>query len=98
MDRISAIAALRSREQALKNLGVRSLYLFGSTLRNEANSKSDLDLFIDHDEGGDFSLFDLLEIKYFLEDGIHVPVDIMTRRSLHPVLKDEIIAEAERVF
>ncbi|MBF0355249.1 MAG: nucleotidyltransferase domain-containing protein [Alphaproteobacteria bacterium] len=98
MDRKKAISELKSRELRLRELGVLSLYLFGSTARGDALPGSDVDLFIDHEETDMFSLFDLLEIKYFLEDSIHAPIDIMTRRSIHPVLKESILAEAERVF
>ncbi|MFM7408024.1 MAG: nucleotidyltransferase family protein [Cuspidothrix sp.] len=35
---------LRTHQQELKDLGVRSLELFGSVARNEAHSDSDVDL------------------------------------------------------
>jgi predicted nucleotidyltransferase len=51
MDRATAMAALRTRETELKRLGIHRLYLFGSTVRDEAGSESDVDLFFDHPEG-----------------------------------------------
>jgi predicted nucleotidyltransferase len=47
MDRIEAIASLTHYAQAIKAMGATSLYVFGSTARDEATKVSDLDLFID---------------------------------------------------
>ena len=57
MERDQAIARLREHEAELKKLGVESLYLFGSTARDEAGPDSDIDLFFDYQEGK-FGLFD----------------------------------------
>jgi uncharacterized protein len=98
MTRQDAIAALREQASAVKALGATELYLFGSTARDEAGSESDLDLFIDYDRGGRFSLVGLVGIKQFLERRLGVHVDVTTRDSLDPLLKDRIEASAERVF
>jgi predicted nucleotidyltransferase len=49
MKRDEAIAKLRQHETDLRQMGVESLYLFGSTARGEARSDSDVDLFFDYD-------------------------------------------------
>ena len=56
------------------------------------------DLFIDHDPTGRFSLIDLVGIKQFLEENLSVAVDVTTRSSLHPMLRDDIEQSAVRVF
>jgi predicted nucleotidyltransferase len=48
-------AQLRALAKGLREHGATSLYLFGSTSRNEARSGSDLDLFIDYDPRGSFN-------------------------------------------
>jgi predicted nucleotidyltransferase len=48
MRRNDAIRALQGQTEAIRALGATSLYLFGSTARDRAGSKSDLDLFIDY--------------------------------------------------
>jgi uncharacterized protein len=98
MKREDAIAALKGQVAAVKALGATALYLFGSTLRDEATSASDLDLFIDYDGGSQFSLVDLVGIKQLLERRLGVPVDLTTRDSLDPLLRNRIEASAERVF
>ena len=62
MDRASAIAALKSHQSELERLGVEHLYLFGSTVRDEAREDSDVDLFFDHPEGS-LGLFALIDVK-----------------------------------
>ncbi|HZS82417.1 MAG TPA: nucleotidyltransferase family protein [Stellaceae bacterium] len=98
MTKREAIDGLRRHADAIKALGVTSLYLFGSTLRGEARSTSDLDLFVEYDAVGKFSLIELVAVKQLLEARLGHPVDVTTRDSLHPVLREEIERTAERVF
>lgn len=98
MNREIAIASLRERAPALRAMGASALYLFGSTGRGEAGPASDIDLFIEHDGGGKFSLFDLAGIKLFLEAELGLDVDVTTRDGLHPMLRPDIEREAVRVF
>jgi len=97
MTRQAAITALREQAGAVKALGATGLYLFGSTARDEATAPRDLDLFIDCDRGSRFSLVELIGIKQLLERRLGVPVDLTTRDSLDPLLKDRIESSAERV-
>ena len=98
MNRMDAIDRLRDSADAVRTLGATSLYLFGSTVRDEARSDSDLDLFIDYDPGSRFNAFDLVGIKLLLEDRLGAAIDITTRDGLHPRLRDRIEASAIRVF
>lgn len=90
----------RLSEQAdtIRAMGATSLYLFGSASRDEATDQSDIDLFIDYDETRRFSLIDLVGMKQHLEEAMSTDVDITTRDSLHPMLKETIERSAIRVF
>jgi predicted nucleotidyltransferase len=98
MNRREAITKLKSCAEAVKARGATSLYLFGSAARDEAKAESDLDLFIDYDSNKKFSLVDLVSIKLMLEDALGVEVDVTTRDSLHPMLREQIELSAVRVF
>jgi uncharacterized protein len=98
MNRNEAIATLKRHADAVKARGATSLYLFGSAARDEARRDSDLDLFIDYDPNQKFSLVDLVGIKLFLQDVLGVEVDVTTRDSLHPMLREDIERSAVRVF
>jgi predicted nucleotidyltransferase len=98
MNRQEAISNLKRHAEGVKALGATSLYLFGSVARDEAKARSDLDLFIDYDPQGKFSLFELVGIKLLLEQQLGVRVDVTTRDSLHPLLRTAIEQSAVRVF
>lgn len=98
MKRARAIAELQREANAVKAFGATELYLFGSTVRDSAADTSDLDLFVDYDRSGRFSLIELAGIKQLLEGRLGVAVDVTTRDSLDPLLRDRIEASAERVF
>jgi len=98
MKKAAAIAGLKAREQAIRALGATSLFLFGSTARDEAEPGSDLDIFIEYDPAKKFSLLDLAGIKVLIEDEVGAEVDITTRDSLHPLLRRRIEDSAIRIF
>jgi len=98
MRKRQAVTALLDQVDAVKALGATSLYLFGSTARDDAGPASDIDLFVDYDEASRFSLIELVGIKQLLEQRLGVPVDVTTRDSLDPLLRDRIEASAERIF
>jgi len=93
-----AITKLRRHADAVKALGATSLYLFGSVARDEARTRSDLDLFIEYDPESKFSLLELVGIKLLLEEKLGVQVDVTTRDSLNPMLRADTQQSAVRVF
>ncbi len=97
MERSEAIARLREHEAELKRLGVLHLYLFGSTARGDARDDSDVDLFFDYEEGK-FGLFELMDVKDAAARILDRKTDIMTRDSIHRVLRERIEATAVPVF
>ena len=97
MRRDAAIAQLKEHEAELRQLGLEHLYLFGSTARDEAHAGSDVDLFFDHREGS-LGLYELMDVKDATARILGCKVDIMTRRSLHRVLRERIEAAALQVF
>ena len=97
MERDEVISRLKQHEADLRRLGVEHLYLFGSTVRAEARADSDVDLFFDYPRGK-FGLYELMDVKTLASSILGRKTDIMTRDSLHPVLRQRIEATALRVF
>jgi predicted nucleotidyltransferase len=97
MQRDEVIAKLKQHEAELRRLGVEHLYLFGSTARGEAREDSDVDLFFDY-ERGKLGLFELMDVKEETSRILGRKADIMTRDSLHKVLRSRIEASALQVF
>ncbi len=75
----------------LRRNGVKRASFFGSIVRGEMTEDSDVDLLIEFE--GKKSLLDLAHLKNELEDSINRRVDLLTYKSLHPRLKDRILAE-----
>jgi predicted nucleotidyltransferase len=97
MSRTDIIAALRERASEIRSLGATSLYLFGSTARNEATDRSDVDLFVDYDPDR-FSFVELIRLRERVSDILGRPADLTTREGLHPLLRPKIEAEAIKVL
>ena len=97
MNRSAAVTRLKRHEAELRQLGVKHLFLFGSTARDEARDDSDVDLFFDH-ERCQLGLFQLMDVKEFASRILGCKTEIMTRASLHPVLRERIEPSALRVF
>jgi len=95
--REATVALLKRHEAELRRLGVLHLYLFGSTARDEAGAASDVDLFFDY-ERGRFGLYELMDVRDFATRLLGRNADVMTRDSLHPMVRSGIEAEAVRVF
>ncbi|EJW10810.1 DNA polymerase [Rhodovulum sp. PH10] len=98
MERAEAIARLTEVGDVVRARGATSLWLFGATARDEATAGSDLDLFIDYDPAKKFSLVDLVGLEESIESRLGTRVDLPTRDSLHPRLRDDIVRSAVRVL
>ncbi|MCK4780214.1 MAG: nucleotidyltransferase family protein [Candidatus Lokiarchaeota archaeon] len=75
----------------LKKYEVKRASLFGSIVRGEMTSESDLDLLVEFK--GKKSLLDLAGLKIELEEKLKCKVDVLTYDSLHPLLKKQILTE-----
>jgi predicted nucleotidyltransferase len=97
MNRAEVIRVLKRHEAELKKLGVEHLFLFGSVARDDAKDDSDIDLFFDHARG-QLGPYELMDVKERAQEILGRSTDIMTRASLHPVLRERIEKTALRVF
>jgi len=72
--------------------GVTSIGVFGSYARGEESPGSDIDLMVEFDRPIGWELVDLAD---YLESILHHRVDLVIRRSLHPLIRDAILAEVQ---
>ncbi|HLD72485.1 MAG TPA: nucleotidyltransferase family protein [Candidatus Nanoarchaeia archaeon] len=70
--------------------------IFGSYARGKQKKGSDVDILIKFK--GDVSLLKIIGIEYELKEKIGKKVDLITYRSLHPLLKDRILREEVRIL
>jgi predicted nucleotidyltransferase len=96
MNREEVLQILRTHQQELQNLGVKSLELFGSVARNEARSDSDVDLLAELSES--MSLFQFIEAKLYIQDLLKCPVDMGIKDALREHLRQPILEDIVYVF
>ena len=82
--------------EVLKKYSVKKAALFGSIVRGEATEDSDIDLLIEFE--GEKSLLDLVGLKLELQELLGREVDIITYKSIHPLLKERILNEQEVIL
>ena len=75
---------------------VKKAALFGSIVRGETTKDSDIDLLIEFK--GKKSLFDLAGLKLELQELLRRKVDVVTYKSLHPLLKERILSEEKVIL
>ncbi|OIP85251.1 hypothetical protein AUK04_01355 [Candidatus Roizmanbacteria bacterium CG2_30_33_16] len=80
----------------LKKYGVSRASLFGSFARGEQNNKSDIDILIEPAKGT--TLFDMAGMQIDLQDRLKKPVDLITYRSINPMLKDYILRDEKVIY
>ncbi len=77
---------------------VREFALFGSVLRDDFTPESDVDVLIDFLPQTRVTFFDLSHFKDELEEMFHREVDLVTKRSLHPVIASDVLASREVLY
>ncbi len=70
-------------EQICKSNQVKSLFAFGSVLRNDFNENSDIDLIVDFEEKDPFKYTDLyFSLKNSLENALKRQIDLIEERGI----------------
>ncbi|MGB3492909.1 MAG: nucleotidyltransferase family protein [Elainellaceae cyanobacterium] len=96
MRREEACQLVRSHQQELQQLGVKSLDIFGSVARDQANPQSDVDILVELDISIGF--FEFFQIQHYLEDLLQCSVDLGTTDALKDHLRQPILEDAIHVF
>lgn len=87
---------LKSHKRSIGKLGANTLAIFGSVATNKSKKNSDVDILIEFDAKK--GLFAFIHLKNYLEDILHCDVDLVTKKGLHPALKERILCEARKIF
>jgi len=93
--RDEVIAIINAHREELQAMGVKSLELFGSVARNEANADSDVDFLVEFDRPVGLKFF---EVQHFLEDLLGCPVDLGSRTALKEHLREPVLEDVIHAF
>lgn len=80
----------------LKKYGISRASLFGSVVRGDTHKNSDVDILVELPKG--MSLFGFVDLKMDLEKNLKKEVDLVTYRSIHPLLKNRILKEQKIIY
>lgn len=87
---------LDAREEVLAlahRHGARNLRIYGSVACGQDRPGSDLDLLVDLERG--CSLLEVIALRQELEALLNCQVDLAEAEQLHPLIRDQIIAQAK---
>jgi len=81
-----------SKPTLKKKFKVKEIGIFGSYVRGEHTSKSDIDILVDFEKEG--KTFDnYMNLKYYLVELLGLDVDLIMKGALKKELKGEILRE-----
>jgi len=93
MTRDRILTLLQQHANALKDIGIARIGLFGSYSRNQATKTSDIDLVLEFLPGKkNFDTY--MQACRLLESLFDIPLDIVTKESISPYLLPSIEREA----
>jgi uncharacterized protein len=77
---------------------VHRLSVFGSAGRNEFQADSDIDLLVEFDAQASIGLIEYARTRQELQDLLGREIDLVTKHSLRPELRDSILATAAVLY
>ena len=75
--------------------GCRNIRVFGSVATGENRPDSDVDFLVDLEPGR--TIFDLAGFLGDVRDLLGTEIDVVESRSIHPYIRDRVLAEAIRL-
>ena len=83
---------LKAHKQEMnETFGVMKIGLFGSYVRDEQNSNSDIDIAVEIESNNKFRSF--FGLKHYLEDNLGQSVDLGIESTLKPVARETIMRD-----
>ena len=76
--------------------GIKKIMVFGSYLRDEATTKSDIDIIVEFPE--DISLLDHIRIEYELSEKLDMKIDLLSQNGISPYMKEQIMKEVIVIY
>jgi predicted nucleotidyltransferase len=80
----------------LKKNDVVQAGIFGSYAHGKQRKKSDVDILIQYNKSK--SLFDLVRLEAELENKLKKKVDLLTYKSIHPLIKERVLNEEVKIL
>jgi hypothetical protein len=77
---------------------IKKFAFFGSILRDDFRSDSDIDILVDLEPGAPIGLFEMADMELQLSDMAGRKVDLRTPQDLSKYFRDKVVKEAEVLY
>jgi predicted nucleotidyltransferase len=78
---------------------INELSVFGSSLRDDFNKNSDIDILVSFEKNSNITLFDIMELEKEFSDLLNREVDIVEKEALkNPIRKNRILSTREIIY
>ena len=84
-----------NRDFLEKEYKIKQIGIFGSTGRGDERKDSDVDVVVDFSEPMGF--FKFIRLEGYLSSILSKRVDLISKKALKPIIKDDILKEVEYV-
>jgi predicted nucleotidyltransferase len=88
------LISLRTR---FNELGIDQAGIFGSVVRGDYNSHSDVDILLRLKSDSKLTLFSLIELEQYISELLERDVDLMLEKDLRPEIHKNVIKEVKLV-
>ncbi|MGD0868742.1 MAG: nucleotidyltransferase domain-containing protein [Bryobacteraceae bacterium] len=92
------LQTLRTHQNELRLLGVSHAAVFGSVARGEASANSDIDVLVELDEDRPMGVFEYARLKLYINQLLDGAGDVVNRRTLKPLLRENILRDSIHAF
>lgn len=83
---------------AFQRYGVSYAALFGSRAFGDNRPESDYDILVEFFPDSKTTLLGMIELKQYLEDLLGADVDLVTKRSISPYLRESILSSVQPLY
>jgi predicted nucleotidyltransferase len=78
---------------------INELSIFGSSLRDDFNKNSDIDILVSFNEKSKITLFDIMDLEKEFSELLNREVDIVEKEALkNPIRKNRILSTREIIY
>ncbi len=90
-------ALSKHKRELRQKYNVKEIGIFGSYVRGEQKSKSDVDILVEFEESSTLSLLDFIGLENYLSDVLGVKVDLVEKHTLKPRIGKRVLEEVVNV-
>jgi hypothetical protein len=89
---------LKAIKDLCERYRVKELSVFGSALRGDFSTASDIDLLVEFEAGAQIGFITLSKMQRELSGILHRPVDLIPKKGLKPKIRESVLSSAKVLY